>query len=124
MIYLKAEDFDIIEFYSYSVKIPESCKIFKVHQKDAEDKQSFKRMAKLIKDLQRRASQLSGEGEMRFEDNNIAWKLKHKVTGKTIFVADSDWEYSVGLRVKIENCKEYNFLEHRWSDTLKDTYVE
>ena len=50
MIYIKAEDFDIIGFYSYSVTIPESCKIFKVHQKDAEDKQSFKRMAKLIKD--------------------------------------------------------------------------
>ena len=124
MIYIKAEDFDIIGFYSYSVTIPESCKIFKVHQKDAEDKQSFKRMAKLIKDLQRRASQLSGEGEMRFEDNNVAWKLRHKVTGQTIFVADSDCEYSVGLRVKIKNCKEYNFLEHRWSDTLKDMIVE
>ena len=118
MIYLKAEDFNIIGFYSYSAKIPDSCKIFKVNQKDSEDRQSFRRLEKFIGDLQRRASQMSGEGRMRFEDNNVVWKLEHKVTGKIIFFGDSDWEYSIGFRVKVENCKMYNFLEKAWTDFL------
>ena len=46
MIYLKAEDFNILGFYSYSSKIPESCKIFKVNEKDSEDRQSFRRLEK------------------------------------------------------------------------------
>lgn len=118
MIYLKAEDFNIIAFYSYSAKIPDSCKIFKVNQKDSEDRQSFRRLEKFIGDLQRKASKISGEGKMRFEDNNVVWKLEHKVTGKIIFFGDSDWEYSIGFRVKIENCKMYNFLEKAWTDFL------
>ena len=118
MIYLQAEDFNILGFYSYSSKIPDSCKIFKVNQKDSEDRQSFRRLEKFIGDLQRRASKMSGEGKMRFEDNNVVWELKHKVTGKTIFFGDSDWEYSIGFRVKAENCKMYNFLENAWTDTL------
>ena len=118
MIYLKAEDFNIIAFYSYSAKIPDSCKIFKVNQKDSEDRQSFRRLEKFIGDLKRKASKMSGEAIMRFEDNNIVWKLEHKVTGKIIFVGDSDWEYSIGFRVKAESCKMYNFLEHAWTDAL------
>ena len=118
MIYLKAEDFNIIAFYSYSAKIPDSCKIFKVNQKDSEDRQSFRRLEKFIGDLQRKASKISGEGKMRFEDNNVVWKLEHKVTGKIIFFGDSDWEYSIGFRVKVENCKMYNFLEKVWTDFL------
>ena len=118
MICLKAEDFNIIGFYSYSAKIPDSCKIFKVNQKDSEDRQSFRRLEKFIGDLQRKAAKMSGEAIMRFEDNNIVWKLEHKVTGKIIFVGDSDWEYSIGFRVKAENCKMYNFLENAWTDTL------
>ena len=118
MIYLKAEDFNIIAFYSYSAKIPDSCKIFKVNQKDSEDRQSFRRLEKFIGDLQRKAAKMSGEAIMRFEDNNIVWKLEHKVTGKIIFVGDSDWEYSIGFRVKVESCKMYDFLENAWTDTL------
>lgn len=118
MICLKAEDFNIIGFYSYSAKIPDSCKIFKVNQKDSEDKQSFRRLEKFIGDLQRRASKMSGEAIMRFEDNNIVWKLKHKVTGNIIFFGDSDWEYSIGFRVKAESCKMYDFSENAWTDTL------
>lgn len=118
MIYLKAEDFNIIKFYSYSAKIPENCKIFKVNQKDSEDRQSFRRLEKFIGDLQRKASKISGEDKMRFEDNNVVWKLEHKVTGKIIFFGDYDWEYSIGFRVKAESCKMYNFLEHAWTDAL------
>ena len=118
MIYLKAEDFNIIAFYSYSAKIPDSCKIFKVNQKDSEDRQSFRRLEKLIGVLQRKAAKMSGEAIMRFEDNNIVWKLEHKVTGKIIFVGDSDWEYSIGFRVKVESCKMYDFSENAWTDTL------
>lgn len=118
MIYLKAEDFNIIAFYSYSAKIPDSCKIFKVNQKDSEDRQSFRRLEKFIGDLQRKAAKMSGEAIMRFEDNNIVWKLEHKVTGKIVFVGDSDWEYSIGFRVKVESCKMYDFSENAWTDTL------
>ena len=121
MICLKAEDFNIIGFYSYSSKIPDNCKIFKVNQKDSEDKQSFRRLEKFIGDLQRRASQMSGEGKMRFEDNNVVWELKHKITGKTIFFGDSDWEYSIGFRVKVENCRFYNFIEKNWTDSIQNT---
>ena len=121
MIYLKAEDFNILEFYSYSAKIPDSCKIFKVNQKDSEDRQSFRRLEKFIGDLQRRASQISGEGIMRFEDNNVVWKLEHKATGKIIFFGDSDWEYSIGLRVKTESSKMYDFYQKKWTDTIKNT---
>ena len=121
MIYLKAEDFNILEFYSYSAKIPDSCKIFKVNQKDSEDRQSFRRLEKFIGDLQRRASQMSGEGRMRFEDNNVVWKLEHKVTGKIIFFGDSDWEYSIGLRVKVESCKMYDFSQNKWTGTIENT---
>ena len=121
MIYLKAEDFNILEFYSYSAKIPDSCKIFKVNQKDSEDMQSFRRLEKFIGDLQLRASQMSGEGRMRFEDNNVVWKLEHKVTGKIIFFGDSDWEYSIGLRVKVESCKMYDFSQKKWTGTIENT---
>ena len=121
MIYLKAEDFNILEFYSYSSKIPDSCKIFKVNQKDSEDMQSFRRLEKFIGDLQLRASQMSGEGRMRFEDNNVVWKLEHKVTGKIIFFGDSDWEYSIGLRVKVESCKMYDFSQKKWTGTIENT---
>ena len=124
MINLKAEDFDIINFYSYSAKIPESCKIFKVNQKDSEDKQSFRRLEKFLGDLQRKATRISGEGQMRFEDNNVVWELEHKVTGKIIFFGDSDWEYSVGLRVKIDNCKIYNFYQKCWTTAVKDSWFD
>ena len=121
MIYLKAEDFNILGFYSYSSKIPDSCKIFKVNQKDSEDRQSFRRLEKFIGDLQCRASQMSGEGRIRFEDNNIVWKLEHKETGKIIFFGDSDWEYSIGFRIKAENCKMYDFSENRLTNTIQNT---
>ena len=121
MIYLKAEDFNILEFYSYSSKIPDNCKIFKVNQKDSEDMQSFRRLEKFIGDLQLRASQMSGEGRMRFEDNNVVWKLEHKVTGKIIFFGDSDWEYSIGFRVKAESCKIYDFSRNEWTGIIEKT---
>ena len=121
MIYLKAEDFNIIGFYSYSTKIPDSCKIFKVNQKDSEDRQSFRRLEKFIGDLQRRASQISGEGRTRFEDNNVVWKLEHKVTGNIIFFGDSDWEYSIGFKVKVESCKMYDFSQKKWVENIGNT---
>ena len=58
---------------------------------------------------------------MRFEDNNIVWKLEHKVTGKIIFFGDSDWEYSIGLRVKVESCKMYDFSQKKWTGTIENT---
>ena len=64
---------------------------------------------------------MSGEGRMRFEDNNVVWKLEHKVTGKIIFFGDSDWEYSIGFRVKAENCKMYDFSQNAWTETIENT---
>ena len=121
MIYLRAEDFNILGFYSYSAKIPDRCKIFKVNQKDSEDRQSFRRLEKFISDLQNKAVHMSGEGKMRFQDNNVVWKLEHKVTGKVIFFGDSDWEYSIGFRVKAENCKMYDFSQNAWTETIENT---
>ena len=121
MIYLRAEDFNILGFYSYSAKIPDRCKIFKVNQKDSEDRQSFRRLEKFIGDLQNKAVHMSGEGKMRFQDNNVVWKLEHKVTGKIIFFGDSDWEYSIGFRVKAENCKMYDFSKNAWTETIENT---
>ena len=121
MIYLRAEDFNILGFYSYSAKIPDRCKIFKVNQKDSEDRQSFRRLEKFIGDLQNKAVHMSGEGKMRFQDNNVVWKLEHKVTGKVIFFGDSDWEYSIGFRVKAENCKMYDFSKNAWTETIENT---
>lgn len=121
MIYLRAEDFNILGFYSYSAKIPDRCKIFKVNQKDSEDRQSFRRLEKFICDLQNKAVHMSGEGKMRFQDNNVVWKLEHKVTGKIIFFGDSDWEYSIGFRVKAENCKMYDFSQNAWTETIENT---
>ena len=121
MIYLRAEDFNILGFYSYSAKIPDRCKIFKVNQKDSEDRQSFRRLEKFICDLQNKAVHMSGEGKMRFQDNNVVWKLEHKVTGKIIFFGDSDWEYSIGFRVKAENCKMYDFSKNAWTETIENT---
>ena len=121
MIYLRAEDFNILGFYSYSAKIPDRCKIFKVNQKDSEDRQSFRRLEKFIGDLQNKAVHMSGEGKMRFQDNNVVWKLEHKVTGKIIFFGDSDWEYSIGFRVKAENCKMYDFSKNVWTETIENT---
>lgn len=121
MIYLRAEDFNILGFYSYSAKIPDRCKIFKVNQKDSEDRQSFRRLEKFISDLQNKAVHMSGEGKMRFQDNNVVWKLEHKVTGKVIFFGDSDWEYSIGFRVKAENCKMYDFSQNSWTETIENT---
>ena len=83
--------------------------------------QSFRRLEKFIGDLQLRASQMSGEGRMRFEDNNVVWKLEHKVTGKIIFFGDSDWEYSIGLRVKAESCKIYDFSRNEWTGIIENT---
>ena len=121
MIYLRAEDFNILGFYSYSAKIPDRCKIFKVNQKDSEDRQSFRRLEMFIGDLQNKAVHKSGEGKMRFQDNNVVWKLEHKVTGKVIFFGDSDWEYSIGFRVKAENCKMYDFSQNTWTETIENT---
>ena len=121
MICLKAEDFNIIGFYSYSAKIPESCKIFKVNQREPDDVKSYRRLDNFLDDLKRRACQISGEDIMRFEDNNVVWKLEHKVTGKIIFFGDSDREYSIGFRVKVENCKMYDFSQMAWTGTIENT---
>ena len=110
MIYLKANDFNIMGFYS--VKIPDSCKIFKVHQRDSEDRQSFRRLEKFIKDLQRTASQISGINPMRFEDNDVVWKLQHKETGDIILFGDSDWEYSIDFMRDIEGYKLYHLTQY------------
>ena len=121
MITIKAEDFELLEFYSYTTygrDIISDCTLYPNTEKGYVGTyvivQLVDDMAKKCQnDIVKRIKSGEETQFIHFDDNKIAFKVRHKNTGTILYFGRKDYHYYISLSVYQEFGYVYDFETHK-----------
>ena len=117
MIQLSLDKYYIIKYYGYTTNVYD--RIVEAEYNYSSDKQSrlYEQLQSFWKELVYGAHQMK---QRSLNDNKSAFKIRHKASGKELFIGQYDNNYSIGLSVKQRFGRSYDFATDTWSDYLSE----
>lgn len=131
MFNYSVEDFDILKFFSYTTTIPYDSVIAEV---DANNYRYYPNICQKFDDfyeqLEDKATKMAfeagacGEHSYMFKDNKTVFQIKHKRTGKVLFIGRYDWRRAIGNSCHLYEGRIFDFTKMKSTDFISDVKAD